>query len=303
MNKLKMSLKLKIKIPVTKETKPVTITPSFIEDSRCSINEITDNIFISGYQVAKDFNYLIQNNFTHIINCSCGTSLVQSSPESSQMFSPSTKIKHLSIFLRDDPSADIIHNILQTIDFIENDNLTNNNSQAKSKVLFHCIEGKSRGPALAAGYLMWKKNLTKQEAIDLIASKRKCIDINLGFMIQLEKWEKYLRLDGNELNIFKLSQGIKLLDENELQKENIYENDYLFRYKGRFVLVKKENEEATKSKDNEEVLKFLINIRKYDKYLKKGIKDDNEDNGDKFLLIGKNKIIDFPAFIKEKMIN
>ena len=42
--------------------------------------------------------------------------------------------------------------------------------------------------------------MTKSEAINLISSKRKCIDINLGFSIQLNKWEKYLNNFENKIN-------------------------------------------------------------------------------------------------------
>jgi hypothetical protein len=34
---------------------------------------------------------------------------------------------------------------------------------------------------------MWKYNLEKETAINLIKEKRACVDINLGFMVQLEK--------------------------------------------------------------------------------------------------------------------
>lgn len=177
MNKLKSKLNLKIQIPLNKEKECQNL-----EDNKKTISEIIDNIYISGYIIAEDTNYLSQNNFTHIINCSHGSSLLSDNHQNNLP----KNINYLKISLRDDPSDDIIQKILEIINFIEND--TKN-----KKILFHCIEGVSRGPALAAGYLMWKNNISKNEAIDLISFKRKCVDINLGFSIQLNKWEKYLQ--------------------------------------------------------------------------------------------------------------
>lgn len=304
-----MSLKLKIKIPAKREVKS-DIQLATLSDNRTSINEIIDNIFISGYQVANDQNFLQKNSFTHVINCSYGSSLLE--VPGTNLVNQSKKnnkiiggIKYLSIFLHDDPSVDIIHNILQAIDFIESDFIDNN-----KKILFHCVEGISRGPAITAGYLMWKKNLTKQQAINLISIKRKNVDINLGFSLQLEKWEKYLNRE-NDVNIFKLNQGIKLLDESEFQnEENFYESDFLFRYKEKFIFIKGGYYEE--NKENEEVNEFIENIQKYDKCLEK--RKNNNDGyyfiNNQFTVVDflfnykstENKINDFISFFKEQFV-
>ena len=185
MHKLKSKLNLKIQIPLNKDEECKNI-----EDNKKSITEIIDNIYISGYLIAEDINYLLKNKFTHIINCSHGSSLLSINHQKNIP----KNINYLLISLRDDPSDDIIQKILEIINFIEND-------KKEKKILFHCIEGVSRGPALAAGYLMWKKNISKNEAINIISSKRKCIDINLGFSIQLNKWEKYLQSFSDKINL------------------------------------------------------------------------------------------------------
>lgn len=303
MNKLKKSLKLKIKIPLNKEIKTEKII-----DNKNSINEITDNIYISGYLIANDPNYLIQNNFTHVINCSYGTSMVNYT----QVLSP--KINYLSLYLRDDPSSDIIHNILEAIDFIEKDELY----QSK-KILFHCVEGISRGPAVAAGYLMWKKNMKKNEAIELISSKRKNVDINLGFSVQLNKWENYLMSLPDQLNIFKINHkekknsNIKLLDEDEFKQENIYDNDneYLFRYKGKFFHLKfnsnnKEEEMKVEENVDDEIFRFIRNIQKYDK--SENNEKENISNIEENVMINKlniknkGKFNDYVTFFKDQIM-
>lgn len=54
---------------------------------------------------------------------------------------------------------------------------------------------------------MWKYNVDKDTAILKIKNIRKCVEINLGFMVQLDKWESrlnYLKEDetneGKNLN-------------------------------------------------------------------------------------------------------
>ena len=39
---------------------------------------------------------------------------------------------------------------------------------------------------------MWKYNVDKDTAILKIKNIRKCVEINLGFMVQLDKWEARL---------------------------------------------------------------------------------------------------------------
>ena len=39
---------------------------------------------------------------------------------------------------------------------------------------------------LVCAYLMWKYGMDSKDAINFVKERRKCIDINLGFMFQLE---------------------------------------------------------------------------------------------------------------------
>ena len=191
---LKTRINLKLKIPKNKPTLESDIKNinDISKIPRNSISKITENIYISGYLIGRDIPYLKKNKFTHVINCSQGSSLSNSTQEVdknrdlSKIYSENN-IKYLSLFLRDDPELDIFYHFFQVIQFLEcKADYTN------KKILFHCIEGISRAPTMVAGYLMWKKKLKNTEVIDLIKSKRNCIDINLGFNIQLHKWENYL---------------------------------------------------------------------------------------------------------------
>ena len=280
MKNLKGKFQLKIKIP-KKDNKEDENNLSKINNNnnRASISQITINIFTSGYLVAKDITYLIKNNFTHVINCSRGSSMETPNDEivKSQNYEKSPSIKYLPIFLRDDPGADIINCFFQAIDFIESDN-----KKINKKILIHCIEGISRAPAIIAGYLIWKNSMTTEKAIELIKSKRDCVDINLGFIIQLHKWENYLFSPPEKFQIFKLNPNIRLLEEKEIENENYNEDEYLIRYNYNLFYTnnqnsKKENliNEISKINLNEDSVfenrdnkkEFIKNVLKYDKLL------------------------------------
>ena len=210
MKTLKTRINLKLKIPKTTQALESDIKKLNDESKipRNSISKITENIYISGYLIGRDIPYLKNNNFTHVINCSLGSSLSNSSEgeDLSETYSQNN-IQYLSLFLRDDPELDICYHFFKVINFLESDT-----NFANKKILFHCIEGISRAPAMVAGYLMWKKNLKNTEVIELIKSKRNCVDINLGFNIQLHKWENYLMSLKKKINnIVDPSQNVVIL--------------------------------------------------------------------------------------------
>ena len=296
---LKKKIQLKITIPKNKEEeKSTTLVDN--NNNRSIISKITENIYTSGYLVAKDIPFLLKNNFTHVINCSRGSSMETTNDESAEAnnYDKSPSIKYLPIFLRDDPGADIIQCFFQTIDFIENEKESNK----PKKILIHCIEGISRAPALIAGYLMWKQNLKVENAIEFMKSKRKCVDINLGFIIQLHKWGNYLFSPKEKIQIFKLSPNIRLLEEKEFENENYNDFEYLIRFKQKlFYLGNKNNskngniiddihklnlENCNTFNEANEKIKFIYNVIKYDKLLLKNdidslieINYNNNSNG------------------------
>ena len=280
MFELRKKIQLKITIPKNKEEEK---NPTLVDNNnnRSSLSKITDNIYTSGYLVAKDVPFLLKNNFTHVINCSRGSSMETTNDESIEAnnYDKSPSIKYLPIFLRDDPGADIINCFFQTIDFIESKEEPNK----PKKILIHCIEGISRAPALIAGYLMWKQNLRTENAIEFIKSRRKCVDINLGFIIQLHKWENYLFSPKEKIHIFKLDQSIRLLEEKEYESENYSEIDHLIRFNQKlFYIRNKKNakngnviddinklnsEKCNTFNENNDKIKFISNVIKYDKLL------------------------------------
>lgn len=284
MQSLKSRIQLKIQIPKKnniEESKTNNLTKIENNNNRNSISQITDNIYISGYLIGKNFSFLKNSNFTHVVNCSLGSSMVNSQNQDELSIKNEYEkygIKYLALYLRDDPEADIISHIFEIIDFIESDKKNKN-----KKILFHCIEGISRAPSMVAGYLMWKENIPISTAIDLIKSKRNCVDINLGFNIQLHKWENYLFSSPKKIQLFKLTPNIRLVGEEE-RDIDIKEN-YLIKIKYKLYYINNiynnendlinnmENQNENKNiifnicKDQKK--EFIRNVIKYDKGLLK----------------------------------
>src|SRR5665647_2342269 len=57
-------------------------------------------------------------------------------------------------------------------------------------VLVHCKFGRSRSVSIVAAYLIFYKNMTNDEALDFIRSKRAQIDPKPGYIRQLRQFEK-----------------------------------------------------------------------------------------------------------------
>jgi hypothetical protein len=92
----------------------------------------------------------------------------------------------------DDPSCDISGLLPHTYDMIESA------LRDGHKVLVHCFAGKSRSGAVVVAYLMRKLGLTLQAALLNVQERRPIVEPNIGFMQQLEVFERALGLQDNK---------------------------------------------------------------------------------------------------------
>ena len=94
-------------------------------------------------------------------------------------------VKNISIF--DLPTTNIEKHFSEALNFIED-------SKSKSeKILVHCHAGRSRSATIVIAYLIKNHKMTLNEAVEFVKSKRKIIRPNVGFMKQLENFEKNLK--------------------------------------------------------------------------------------------------------------
>jgi len=199
----KLSINVKLARNVEKEILEKELK---IKKETVYTSQIFENIYLSGCQAAMDKEFLTKNYFSHIINSAGGSSRYK--PVYFDDF------KYLIMDIKDDPDSDILLPIFSTIEFIENA------LNCNGKVLIHCFEGISRAPALLASYLMWKFNWNKEQAINFLKEKREVIDINIGFLYQLEKWGEFIFQNRNKI-ILKFTKNDKIIMVNKLGSSDI----------------------------------------------------------------------------------
>jgi len=68
------------------------------------------------------------------------------------------------------------------------------NESPDNKIFIHCICGVSRSSTLLAAYLMYKLQLSAEDAVTSIQKCRPVVQPNEGFMEQLENYQKTLEL-------------------------------------------------------------------------------------------------------------
>lgn len=127
------------------------------------INEIIKNLYIGNINIANDKNYLIENKFDVIINCS---------KDIPNFFENDNLFRYYRVPVNDTlQEKDFIEmyryfpNIVQIID----DNLNND-----KKILVHCFLGMQRSPCVVAAYLLYKYKLSIHDIIQLILNRRPC---------------------------------------------------------------------------------------------------------------------------------
>ena len=74
---------------------------------------------------------------------------------------------------------------------------------------------------------MWRENLSKDTAINFLKERRKCVEINIGFLYQLNKWEELNKSKENKIFIMKENGNISLFELNE-QFEHIFGKNICF---------------------------------------------------------------------------
>lgn len=142
--------------------------------------QIIKNLWIGSEKDAADMNFMKKNNIRLIVNAT----------DSVPVYAKG--IKTLRIPVGDDPyysekmgkyipiAVVAIHDVL-------------NHGQG---VLVHCRAGMNRSATTVAGYLMFKKGMTAQQAMAFIKRKKPECFTPMNFMGALNAWEARLRLNG-----------------------------------------------------------------------------------------------------------
>lgn len=131
------------------------------------MNEIIENLYLSGVDAASDESLLVANDIKRIVSIG-----VESKPH--------LLIKQLAFpTILDSPDVSLVGTIRQCLPFIEEGINSGDN------VLVHCIYGQSRSVSIIAAFMILHRNFTLNDALETIKSKRSTICINPGFLCQL----------------------------------------------------------------------------------------------------------------------
>ncbi|EDO47156.1 predicted protein [Nematostella vectensis] len=136
---------------------------------------ITEWLFLSSCQVARDEKLLLEKGITLVINATI------EAPEQDYK-----KVKHIRIKVNDNPGNKIGIFFDMVSDKIESVR------RVGGKVLVHCIAGVSRSASLVIAYLMKYQRLNLRDAHKLVQDKRPLIRPNTGFWKELIDYEKKL---------------------------------------------------------------------------------------------------------------
>jgi dual specificity phosphatase 12 len=129
---------------------------------RKNFHEIAPNLFVGDLPSAYNKTELKEAGITHIINSVVGVPAPY--PDD---------FKYLSVELRDQPYENIESHFDETNKFI--DHAIN---VEHGKVFIHCLCGISRSSSIAAAYLIYKQNMSPEEAIEYMKKTREIINKN-----------------------------------------------------------------------------------------------------------------------------
>jgi len=135
--------------------------------------QIIDNLWLGSITSSCNREELKKRNINTIISAVLGASAIYP-----------FDFNYKKSKLRDTEYEDILGEIEEKLPIIH-EKLTNNEG-----VLVHCICGISRSTTTVAAYLIKYKNMSLDETIEFIKSKRSQIDPNKGYMSQLEEFER-----------------------------------------------------------------------------------------------------------------
>uniref|UniRef100_A0A0D9V1A3 Uncharacterized protein n=1 Tax=Leersia perrieri TaxID=77586 RepID=A0A0D9V1A3_9ORYZ len=99
------------------------------------------------------------------------------------------EFNYKKIEVLDSPDIDLAKHFDECFSFIDESISTGGN------VLVHCFAGRSRSVTIVVAYLMKKHQMSLENALSLVRSKRPQVAPNEGFMSQLENFEKSLQVE------------------------------------------------------------------------------------------------------------
>ena len=197
------------KIPLSSSRQNYDIFDKETSNNRISteIDMILDDfLYLSNYKAASNISELEKNNIKYIINCSGDV-----------CENVCNYINYLTLYLKDNTKENIECVFYKCIDFI------NKCKKENKKLLIHCFQGISRSATIAIAYLIYNNKMNVDKAFNFIQKKRKIINPNLNFFLQLELFYKRLNNKEDRIQIFAIT-SFQIEQPNLIVARLIYHN-------------------------------------------------------------------------------
>jgi protein-tyrosine phosphatase len=138
-----------------------------------NVQEIEQGVFIGDIASAFNVDELKRLRITHVV-----TAILGVAPQFPKDF------VYMTVPIRDVESEDIKSHLPKTTQFIDDA------VSSGGKVLIHCVCGISRSATIVAAWVMSKHGYTVEETLQILKTRRECVDPNPAFRDQLEQYSK-----------------------------------------------------------------------------------------------------------------
>lgn len=152
-----------------------------LEDDRDFPVEILPHLFLGNAANSEDSESLSRHGIQYILNVTA---------DLPNVFEDCGSMKYMQIPIADHWSQNLAKFFPKAIKFIDEGR---DNSKG---VLVHCLAGVSRSVTITVAYLMYKLNLSLNDAFNLVRNRKSNIAPNFHFMEQLHNFEQELKTHG-----------------------------------------------------------------------------------------------------------
>ncbi|KAL8158135.1 hypothetical protein AgCh_002726 [Apium graveolens] len=158
-------------------------------------DQIEEGLYLGSIGAANNRSALKSLNVTHILTVA--GSMPPSYPN---------EFKYRTVDVQDRHDVNIAQYFDDCIGFIDEA------KEMGGNVLVHCFVGRSRSVTIVVAYLMKKHGMSYSEALQHVKSKRAIASPNSGFLLQLQNFEKSLRVTGDLTILMKNKDESEIID-------------------------------------------------------------------------------------------
>jgi len=131
---------------------------------------IEGKLYLGNLSAARSSRSLSERRITHVVTV-CSDPIPGELPESG--------MTHMRIPIEDVDHADLLIYLPIAVRFIDKA------LREHGIVLVHCVQGLSRSAAVVAAYLMWSRQISAAQALEVVRRAREQVWVNPGFQEQL----------------------------------------------------------------------------------------------------------------------